>query len=377
MRNILLSLVAIFAPFLIACTGQIEAIEIPTPRPPEPTPQPRALELPSDDASHSAPIEWWYYNGHLTSDDGEEFSFHFVIFQTQSEGSDNTFEFGQAGITDVSRRDHLPIISDRFASRQSAEDAKSENILGLNLGNFTLDIQPDGTHALQASEEATRTKIQLRTAAPDTVPYPAMLHNGIGWMEWPFGWTYYYSYPRMATEGTLTIEGREIDVAGEVWFDHQWGDFFVVGKPAGWQWFAVHLDDGRSLMVSEVRGADGEVIGVDGTLIDSSGQQRVLDANQDGIRLGVFDHWTSPHTGGEYPAKWRLRIESQSIDVMMSPTIADQEVPAMPMGNKAAAYWEGRIEIYDIDTGLQTGVAFAELSGYVEPEPLSWQDSVP
>ena len=27
-----------------------------------------------------------YYNGHLRSDFGEEFSFHFVIFQTQSEG---------------------------------------------------------------------------------------------------------------------------------------------------------------------------------------------------------------------------------------------------------------------------------------------------
>ena len=91
-----------------------------------------------------------------------------------------------------------------------------------------------------------------------------MLHDGIGWMDWPFGWTYYYSYPRIKAAGTLTIGGRDVDVTGEVWFDHQWGDFFVVGKPAGWQWFAVsHLDDGSSLMISEVRGADGEVIGVD------------------------------------------------------------------------------------------------------------------
>jgi len=56
-----------------------------------------------------------------------------------------------------------------------------------------------------------------------------------------------------AAEGTLTIEGVEADVEGEVWFDHQWGDFYVIGKPAGWQWFALHLDDGSSLMVSEVR----------------------------------------------------------------------------------------------------------------------------
>ncbi len=377
MRNTLLLLSAIFVPFLIACTGQIEAREIPTPRAPEPTPQPRALELPSDDASHLAPIEWWYYNGHLRSGSGEEFSFHFVIFQTQSDGSDDSFEFGQAGITDVSSRDHRPIVSDWFASRQSAEDAESENLLGLNLGNFTLDIEADGTHALEASDEDAGTKIHLKTSAPDSALYPAMLHNGIGWMEWPFGWTYYYSYPRMATEGTLIIDGRAIDVVGEVWFDHQWGDFFVVGKPAGWQWFALQFDDGSSMMISEVRGADGDVVAVDGTLIDRRGEQRVLRAYEDGIQLDVLDHWTSPHTGGQYPAEWRLRIESQGVDVRMSPPIADQEVPAMPMGNKAAAYWEGRIDIYDTDTGRDMGVAFAELSGYVDPEPLAWQDAVP
>ena len=130
-------------------------------------------------------------------------------------------------------------------------------------------------------------------------------------------------------------------------------------------------------MVSEVRGADGQVIAYDGTLIDPEGQQRILEEEQDGIHLEVLDHWISPNTRGEYPSRWRLRIDSLDFDVTMSPPVADQEVPAMPYGNQAAAYWEGRVDIIDTQTGQKVGKAFAELSGYVDPEPLIWRTAAP
>ena len=170
------------------------------------------------------------------------------------------------------------------------------------------------------------------------------------------------------------LDDEVVPVSGEVWFDHQWGDFFVVGKPAGWQWFALHLNDGASLMISEVRGADGDVIAVDGTLLTTEGSQHILDPEVDGIYLEVTDHWTSLETGGVYPAGWHLQIESTGLDVVLSPAVTDQEVPAMPYGNEAAAYWEGRVDVFDASSGDVAGVAFAELSGYVEPEPLLWRD---
>ncbi len=356
-----------------ACAGQIESKTIPTPSPPEPTPSPRALVLPDDDASHQSPIEWWYYNGHLQSDDGDKYSFHFVIFQTQRADEHETFEIGQAGITDVASANHHVISSQGFAALGSEENAKTEILLRLNLGNFGLDIESDGSHQFEARDLQSGTGIKLRTRAPEST----MLHEGVGWMDWPFGWTYYYTYPRMTAEGTLTIDNREIEVSGEVWFDHQWGDFFVVGKPAGWQWFALHLDDGRSLMIAEVRGADGEVVATDGTLIEPGSPQKVLDAESDGLQLDVLEHWTSPHTDGEYPSSWRLRVESVGIDVQLAPTIADQEIPAMPYGNQAAAYWEGRVDVFDTATGRNIGTAFAELSGYVDPDPLTWRKITP
>ena len=354
----------------VACSSSVVPKDVPTPALPEPTPTPRELVLPTDDGSHSVPIEWWYYNGHLKSEEGEEFSFHYVVFQTEDNDSASRIEFGQAGITDIQKGEHTYIISERPDFRHSFSQGDDDSFLNLQLGNFDLEIAADGSHAFAAHDPNRTSGFELATEIPTEV----MLHERIGWMDWPFGWTYYYSYPRMQASGVLTVDGWPVDVKGEVWFDHQWGDFFVVGKPAGWQWFAIHLDDRRSLMIAEVRGAKGEVLAINGTLIQSGSEQRVLDVEHDGIELEVQDYWTSPRTAGEYPAKWRLRIDSIDLDIVMTPSIADQEVPAMPYGNQAAAYWEGRIEVTDTSSGESLGRAFAELSGYVEPEPLNWRD---
>ena len=352
-----------------ACSSGVVPRDIPTPAPPEPTPTPRELVLPPDDRSHSAPIEWWYYNGHLKSEAGQEYSFHYVIFQTEDSDAESQTEFGQAGITDIQKGKHMYIGSERLGSSRSLTEDGDNSLLNLQLGNFDLEIAADGSHTFSAHDPNGTSGLELVTETPTE----AMLHDGIGWMDWPFGWTYYYSYPRMQAHGVLTVDGRSINVKGEVWFDHQWGDFFVVGKPAGWQWFAIHLDDHRSLMIAEVRGAEGEVLAIDGTLIQSGSEQHVLDVEQDGIELEVQEHWTSPRTAGEYPAKWRLRIDSINLDIVMTPAIADQEIPALPYGNQAAAYWEGRVDVTDSSSGESLGRGFAELSGYVEPEPLSWR----
>ena len=55
---------------------------------PEPTPtattRPEGplVSLPEDEAPHETPIEWWYFNGFLWDEDGNEFSFHYVTFQS-------------------------------------------------------------------------------------------------------------------------------------------------------------------------------------------------------------------------------------------------------------------------------------------------------
>ena len=72
----------------------------------------------------------------------------------------------------------------------------------------------------------------------------------------------------MTASGSLALGDRVLNVDGNAWFDHQWGDFIAVGG-GGWDWFAVNLDDGTDLTLSLVRDADGSYPLVYGTLVDT------------------------------------------------------------------------------------------------------------
>ena len=105
------------------------------------------------------------------------------------------------------------------------------------------------------------------------------LHDTDGWIDFGAGGgSYYYSRTAMTAAGTLTLDGRELQVTGQAWFDHQWGDFISVGG-GGWDWFAVNLADGTDITLSLVRDADGSYPLVYGTVVDAIGTARHLPAD--------------------------------------------------------------------------------------------------
>ena len=40
-----------------------------------------AVQLPADDAAHAAPVEWWYWVGHLDLEDGRSLAFQLTFFE--------------------------------------------------------------------------------------------------------------------------------------------------------------------------------------------------------------------------------------------------------------------------------------------------------
>ena len=104
----------------------------------------------------------------------------------------------------------------------------------------------------------------------------------------------------MDARGTVTLDGKELAVTGEAWFDHQWGDFISVGG-GGWDWFAVNLDDGTDLTMSLVRDADGSYPLIYGTIVDPDGRTRHL--GRDDFSIEVTDRWTSPADGRRLPGR--------------------------------------------------------------------------
>ncbi len=356
----------VFLTVFAACSGGIEPRPIPTPGPAEPTPPPRAVSIPADERSHDDRLEWWYYNGHLTAesgaDAGKEFGFHFVIFQTIDDDGARAYA-SQFTLTDVEAKSHR-LDTRLFAG--NAETATDESF-SLQVNDWSLEIR-DSSHSIKASmEDGTRLDMTLGLE-PGSAP---VMHADIGWFAAPTGWSYYYSWPNMPVSGSLTVDGSRFTITGTGWFDHQWGDFFALGAPGGWQWMGLQLGDGETLMVTETRNPDGTQDAVFGTWSDGKGATRSL-TESDGIRIDVLDTWTSPDTGGEYPSRWRVVVDGLNLDVEIEPVVADQEVDeGVP---PAAIYWEGKVT----QTGTYRGrpieqPGYVELTGYASPEPVPWR----
>lgn len=351
---------------LMACvlvTGCIKSAEprqIPTGAEPEPTPSPIPVRLPDDEQLHDSRLEWWYHSGHLESETGREFGFHFVVFKAQDDISEPNF-VAQLGILDVDSGKHY-----EFSRAEAGFRQVGGGVMTMGIADWVYGLLPfDGGHSFTATSGEFGLSLDLEATTP------VMLHNDIGWFPTEIGGSYYYSWPRQETVGELTLEGEKFRVTGTTWFDHQWGDFFVLGKPSGWQWFAIQLADGGSLMITESRGSDGEIVETYGTHMSPSGEVSDLRADSDGIELVAVDEWRSPDTGGIYPSGWALNVDSLGLDLELVPVILDQEVEGgLPA---ASTYWEGkvRVEGTQFDKPIE-GDAYVELLGYVDPDPIEW-----
>lgn len=52
----------------------------------------------------------------------------------------------------------------------------------------------------------------------------------------------YFSLVDLKIEGTVTLVGETLTVAGTGWFDREWSSQFLKAGQQGWDWFALHPD---------------------------------------------------------------------------------------------------------------------------------------
>ena len=308
----------------------------------------QTINFPEDEYQHSTPVEWWYYSGHLISTDESKYGFHVTIFKGRSQTGFEGY-MAHVSLTDLENHIHHQssrILIPKFPGRQ--------NDISFNKDDW--DIQ------LNYIDNMIIIDSPLYKLKLDLTNYPrTILHNKNGYIANDTGWTYYYSHPDLAVRGHLTLDGKEMNVSGTVWMDHQWGDFAVPGYPAGWQWFSILLPDNEYLMISESRNSSNESE-LYGTLLESNGQALHLTDNE--ISLTILNHWVSPETKAEYPIRWSLKIESAGINIIITPDIINQEITtAFP---PQTIYWEGSSSYKgSVRNQSTTGKSYVELVGYV------------
>ena len=165
---------------------------------------------------------------------------------------------------------------------------------------------------------------------------------------------------RIGTAGTASGPAglREVEVAGEAWFDHEWSTSALGAGAVGWDWFSLQFDDGRELMLFQIRREDGAIEPVSGgTLVEKDGSTRRL--SRDDVRIEVLRRWTSPETGATYPSRWRVAVLSEGLDLILEPWLDAQEM------RTSFVYWEGAVRVAGALAGRRvTGLGYVELTGY-------------
>ena len=327
------------------------------------------FEWPRDHALHpDFKTEWWYFTGNLRAADGRRFGYQVTFFrqgvrapgmrtESKSRFVADDMKFGHFTVTDVKAGQfHFSqqLLRGAFGEAGFGDLKKDERLAWL--GDWSLGMKDDGTMQLHAGDGARSLELQLESAKPWT------LHGDAGLSakaDVPGHASQYYSGTRMRSRGTLQIEGQQLAVEGESWFDHEWATNQLTPGQVGWDWFSVQLDDGTELMIYRLRKKDGSVDGASsGSFIATDGSVRHLRLDE--MRLTPTKFWQSAKTHGRYPIGWRVEVPVLGLALDVTTPVEAQELALDPV-----AYWEGMIDVRGKRDGREVnGHGYLELTGY-------------
>ena len=324
-------------------------------------------DFPRDHFAHPGfRTEWWYYTGNLTGRENARFGFELVFFRqaVRTESSDPQSAWG---VRDLYLA-HLALTdaaAGRFRSVQRLNRA-GPGIAGASFelrrvwnGNWSAEWE-GGSQVLQAVAPEFRFRLKLNRRKPPVIHG----RNGVSQKAEGEGKaSHYVSLTRLAVTGNLEIKRQSQEVTGLAWMDHEWFTHQLESTQAGWDWFSIQLDDGRDLMLFQLRRKDGSIDAYSsGTLVDAGGQSQHLDRAS--FRLKPLRYWESPASGARYPVEWTIEVPRASLNLTARALLDNQELSAE--SKRGPRYWEGAVTY----TGSSPGVGYLEMTGYDKPVSL-------
>jgi predicted secreted hydrolase len=328
--------------------------------------EPRAFSFPADHGAHEGyRTEWWYFTGNLTGTAGNAYGFELTFFKfaLPVEGAARESRFA----TDMIWMAHFAL-TDIAAASFVADERLSRGTLGLagaTLEPFRVwveDWSADGDFRTPAKMRLRATSstaaIDLELSGFERIVLQG--EDGLDRKGPEVGnASYYYSAPRLGVTGTVRSGKRAADqVTGGAWMDREWGTSALSAGVTGWDWFALRLDDGRDLMFYRLRRADGSATAFSGgTLTNAAGATRRLRAEN--VELEITEFWQSPASGVTYPIGWTMKVPDEELDLVITPSLRDQEL------RLSVRYWEGAVAITGRSgSDVIRGVGYLELAGY-------------
>jgi len=331
--------------------------------------------FPRDHASHpDFKTEWWYYSGHLQTEDGQQFGYQLTFFRVGVDPALRGDSRSRWAVRDL----HLAhfAISDLTHRRFQYWERRSRGALD-SAGALTKGFKVwNGPWEASGDEKAQHLTAHVEGYAIDltlTPTKPPAIHGSNGVSQkapGPGHASHYYSLTSMTTNGTLTFAGRLQTVTGSTWMDHEFGSSQLTTSQVGWDWFAIQFTDGVELMLYHLRLTDGRPDPhSSGSLIYPDGRIEHLPFSA--FRLTPQEVWQSPKSGGRYPVRWRIQVPGRRLDLSVQVAFPDQELDTS--GSTQVTYWEGSVSVSGTagDRPI-AGVGYLEMTGYAKPfrQPL-------
>lgn len=331
---------------------------------------PRDLVFPADHGPHpDFRTEWWYYTGNLATAEGRHFGFQLTFFRSaltpdgsRVGGRRSAWATDQVYLAHFALTDTAGLAFRAWSRTERAAlglaGARPEP-LRVWVDDWTVEAKrPTGLPMrLRASEPEAAIDLVLDAAKPVTLQGERGLSRK---GPEPGNASFYYSFTRMAASGKIRVGAETFGVQGLAWMDREWSTSALGAELAGWDWFALQLEDGRDVMLYQLRRRDGAADRLSaGIVVEADGRSRPL--GRDDFRIEVLGTWLSPASRVRYPSRWRLAVPRESLTLDVKPRLPDQELRV------GARYWEGAVVVEDArGERRRAGQGYVELVGYGE-----------
>jgi predicted secreted hydrolase len=324
--------------------------------------------FPRDHGAHpNFKTEWWYFTGNLKDAQERPFGYQLTIFrqgvqfkpaQPTSQWAVRDFYFGHFTISDVAGDQFR--VAEKVSRGALGEAKTATGGMDVALGPWTIrQTYPDEQMHLVARDAEMAIDFTEKPQKPlvlEGVGGLSQKANGAGEAS------YYYSYPRLATSGRLSVGGKSYDVSGLSWFDHEFSTSSLGKDQVGWDWFCIQLENQEEIMLYAMRDVSGAMDpNSEGTWVKADGTtERLVPGSFSMTKMGT---WRSPQSGAVYPAGWHIVVPGHRADLTVTPAMADQELRLTKMG--ALDYWEGACSVAGRVADVPVkGVGYTELTGY-------------
>ncbi|MEY8435272.1 lipocalin-like domain-containing protein [Streptococcus hyointestinalis] len=246
--------------------------------------------------------EWWYFDAIL--EDGTAVVIQFLEKSFASIGKDNpkkgiTFKITLPDRTVYEEKLHIAA-KDCYYGGDKCDVHYDKNFFVGDLKNYHIHVEQIGKIAADLHLESLAT------------PY----RPGTAYFE--FGDDQYYTWlcavPKGRISGTLTIDGKTIEVTGYGYHDHQWGKSPYIKHWNHWTWARQSFDDYTLLVFDMTTTKDlGAKRFPLAFVEDKNG--KIIFENEDLINYQVLETQVDPASGKVYPKKTRYTFSGQGKEV--------------------------------------------------------------